>query len=594
MVALSKRRKPQDISYDTETTGLSRYHGKKIFGWSTCNVEGDIGVLRCDKGRRLKNVPKLRKFWQDNSITKVMHNAKFDLGMTEDLLKCQLAETAPFHDTMIMSHLLQNDRMNHQLKHLAWVLAGITNNDEKEVKAIVKEGGDYSMVPEPVMDTYQRLDAERTQLLHMFFYPRIQANPKLLECYQNELELVATTLRMEERGVMLNVAKASQMREDLLDKKEDALDRLEAEVGLNINPNSSKQLQWLLFDKLGMPVLATSPKSGQPKTDKFVLAELAETYPDNVVLDCIMQYRSWSKGAEAMQGYLTLADMDAIIHPNIKQNGCTTGRESCSNPNLQNVQKDRGLFNPYPVPERKVFRPRPGFVHIHIDYSGIEMRLLIHYSHDENMIKEMNSARKDPHILAAELFYGTRWRKATKKQRKELRDATKNANFSIPYGSSWQKVCKILGLDPATGKRRFELYKETFPDLVGMNKRLAREGRENGFIVTEFGRQLQVPRNKGYVATNYIIQGTAAGILKRAQNRTWKYLKEATGGEVRPLLPIHDEIVFEYPRNRLQDLRDILPRVRELMIDFPQFSVPLDVSIEIATIDWSKKKEFKL
>ena len=222
------------------------------------------------------------------------------------------------------------------------------------------------------------------------------------------------------------------------------------------------------------------------------------------------------------------------------------------------------------------------------------MRLLVDASGEESLVQVMRDGG-DVHEPAAVVFYGNRYRDATDpKVKKTLRGAAKNANFATPYGGSGAKVATTLGLPIREGLQRFDAYKRAFPKLVNLGRVIGRRVREDGYIETTFGRRLYVPRNKPYIGTNYQIQGTAAGILKRAQVRVERVLDEMTGGEAQILLPIHDEVVIEFPRAQLGEAIHVMRRVREVMIDFPQFSVPLDVDFEITTLDWEHKSPFSL
>jgi DNA polymerase-1 len=522
-----------------------------------------------------------------------MHNAKFDLLATENCLNQKVAESILIHDTSIQSHLLQNNHPNHALKQLAWELAGYPRDDEQAVKDVVKDGGDYSHVPEFLMNAYQKGDAERTMLLHLFFYPKILANSRWLEIYEMEMELIKVTLRMEQRGVMINTKRTIQLITRLEQQANQTLDRIEVFAGERINPNSPNQVKWLLYKKAKLPILKLTKKAKDPSTDKETLALLRERHPHEI-LNLIQQFRSWDKGATTLQKYLTLMDSDCIIHPTIKTCGTdeenskapATGRESCKNPNLQNVSKKAALLNPYPIPARECFRPRPGFVNFHIDYSGIELRLAVHYCQEPELVEAINK-NMDVHYMAAETFYGG-------KPTKIMRDGAKNQNFAIIYGASADTVARGLGLSKEKGGQAYARYRKRWPKLVSLNYKIGHAIKRDGYIDTAFGRRLHLPRDKGYMGTNYLIQGTAAGIIKRAQNRVHNYCTKNWSSTLGILLPIHDELIIEYPRDLLQDVPEILGKVRELMIDFPQFSVPLEVDIEVATSSWAETKPFSI
>lgn len=586
----------ESISYDTETTGLDLHRGKRMFSYSTCSEKGDIGIYRLDgpQVRQIKSQQFLDKIWADGArkLPKVMHNAKFDITATEYRLNKELVEDHAFHDTIAQSHILQNHHPTHRLKDLGWEICNIPKDDEEAVKEVVKEGGDYSMVPEELMDEYQYRDAERTMLLHLILYPKIKANPKYLEIYNMELDLIKTTLRMEERGVMLNFKKCRELVRQLEYDVDQVLNQIERYAGVRINPNKPAEKEWLLFEKAALPILERTKKLKKPKTTKEVFAKLYLLHP-HPILAMILKYDSWSRGITTLQSYQELADADGILHPNIKTTGARNSRESCSNPNLQNVAKEGVLLNPYPIPARRVFQPRPGFVNFHIDFSGIEFRLGVFFSREPLLMKMILNG-EDGHAFAASTFYRDRFKKSQGSRKKTLRNAAKNGNFLILYSGSFKALSKTLGLELKEAKRAFTDYAQAVPRYCNLNKEVMEEVRETGRVTTAFGRTLHIPRNQAYKGCNYLVSGTAAGVLKRAQNRVHKYLQEATGGEAKILLPIHDEIVIEYPRNMLGEAKHIFRRVRELMIDFPEFDIPLEVDVEVATVNWADKVEFDL
>jgi len=532
----------------------------------------------------VRNLQRLRQLWDNRDFVPVMHNAKFDLTATEYALGRSLS-ARPFHDTILQAHILINHHPSHRLKQLAWELANVPVDDEKKVRQFCKDGGNYSMVPEELMQLYQERDAERTMLLHLFFMPKILARREWREIYAMEIDLVRTTMQMERRGMMLCRKACTKLIARLEARVDSVLDEIEAFAGERLNPDKPTHLFRLLFDYAGLPILART-KTKLPCTNKATLAQLREAHP-HPAIEMLVKYRSWSRGITMLRSYMNLADGNDIIYPNIRTCGAITGRESSSNPNLQNVAKSEVLLNPYPVPARLAFRPRPGYVNFHLDYSGQEMRLLVHYSGEPVLIDALRKG-EDVHGPGGRIFYVDSY-DPTGPQR----GAVKNCNFAISYGAGLTKVATVLGLSLAVAAPRYKLYKATFPRLVGLAPLVANTVRQLGYVETYFGRRLHVPRSKAYMGTNYLIQGTGAGITKRAQNRVRRYLNKATGGEAQILLPIHDEIVLEYPRKRLADARHVLRHIVELMEAF-DLRVPLAVDVNVATADWEHKQVFDI
>ncbi|MBW7990002.1 MAG: hypothetical protein FVQ84_08315 [Planctomycetes bacterium] len=572
------------LSYDTETTGLYTWRGHKIFSYSVCNPVGKSTVHRLDGPweRERHNIKYLENIWSDKSLAKIMHNAKFDINMTENCLGRDLSDHK-FHDTWLQACILQNHHPSNDLKSLGYELAGISVEDEDAVKPFLSYPRGYQDCPEYLMDRYQHIDAERAMLLHLFFHPKILENKNFVEIYKMERDLVLATMRMERRGIMLNKSVSVKMALEIqIDCNKLKLD-FEAATGQRGIITSPKKLSWYLYKKMNYPSLKKT-KEGD-SVDKNTLMQLQEIVNDPCI-EMILKHRSWQHGISMLNSYLELADGQGIIHPNIKTCGPDTAREACSKPNLQNVTKAGVLLNPYAISARKAFRPRPGYVNFHLDYSGIEMRILVHYSGEKYLINIIRN-KGDVHVPATEIFYCDRMPWGSDFQ--TLRGAAKNANFAIPYGSGAPKLAKILNITLEQAHQRYTIYKCKFLRLCGLIDTIGREVGEQGYVLTIFGRRLYVA--KPHAGVNYKVQGSAAGIIKRAQVRVARFLQETTGDEVQILLPIHDEIIIECSRKRLRDFYEILPKIISLMVDFPQLSVPLEVDIKVTTTNWDDKKK---
>jgi DNA polymerase-1 len=579
------------IALDTETSGLNLLAGKELFSFSEANEDGESQVFRLDTSEvaRLQNLQRLSKNFKTH--TPIMHNAGFDLRASERILNEDLAFKVSFHDTSIQSHILRNNHPSHRLKDLAYELAGFPKDDERKIKQFLKgKDPDYSKVPESIMTPYQHNDAQRTMLLHLFFYPKILANKKWLSEYEMELALVPVNMRIEEAGVCIDPKEIQLIIMENQTKMDLALDNLESFTGERINPDKTEHVKRLLFDYLKYPILKEHiTPTGAPSTDKETIADLKliNTHP---ILEELLKYRAYAHGKRILKSYLRLADNDNKIHPSIHTNGAATSRESSSNPNLQNIEKEGVLLNPYPTPARRCFVPEPEHVLFFIDYAGIEMRLLVFYSREPSLLKICRSGG-DMHEPASIVFYGDRFKNADKLLKKSLRGAAKNMNFAIPYDAGWLVVAVGLGLSKEEGYKVYQLYRREFPKLSGLNRIITKEVRERGYIDTTFGRRLYIPEEEAFTGTNYLIQGTAAGIMKRAQPRVYDYLR---GSDVKIIMPIHDELVLQWPRRLLAEARPMLNEIRERMIDFPEFDLPLEVEVQYSTINWAMKKEFKL
>jgi len=577
-------------SFDTETTSLDIYRGARVFSYSICDTDGQTGVMRLDhKDKFKRDVARwsLHDVVNKNDSMLAIHNAIFDIGACRQS-GIPFQDGRAIADTMVMSHILRSNARSHALDELAWELGGYEKGLDKEVNKIAKKVGGYKYVPKHIMEKYQRLDAERCMALYLTLWPRIQAERAHLENYKVELDMIWTTLRMVERGVLLKQDRVLDLLSWLDEELEMAVKELEHIAGRYINPDSPPQIAKLLYKEIGLPIIKRTD-TGLPSTEKEVLFELHAAH-QHPVLHCIAKFRSYSGARKSLLNYLGYVDENSVIHPNIRPTGAKTGRQSISQPALMGVSKEAVLLNPYPVPSRQCFGPRPGNVWFCIDYKGIQALLLVGRSGDEEGIKIFKSGRS-MHDVAASIFYGNRYKNQKDPvKKKQLYNSAKNANFAKPFGAGMTKMLRTLGL-PKTKASRVKAYEARFPRYCGLNRVLRDEVKESGYITTTHGRQLYMPKKDAYMGANYFAQGEEACIMKRAEIRVDNYLEGATGGEAGLVFPIHDEIVIEYPRKMLPDAPEVIGQVCKLMTDFPEINVPLGVDVKVATVDWSKTEE---
>jgi DNA polymerase-1 len=581
------------LAYDIEGTGLRRHHGAQMFAYATCDWHGETIVARLSDdetpGGREYAMKYLRELWSPQGATrfaKICHNAPYDVPLSGDYLSMSLEKQQQheIHETMALCHIFDNQRYSYALDNVAWDLFGYSKDQDGGVTPYLDKDYGYLNCPAWLMTPYQVADVERTMLIFRHYYPKLQENG-WDEIYQMECDLLWPTVSMEQRGLMLSHSRTEDMIVWCETETERALEDYQALGGVSTTPQG-KDVARVIERVVGVK-LTEQTKSGAPSTNKDVMFRLREDTNNHPLIDAILRYRAYKRGIAILEGYLDLADDDGIIHPEIFRYGTRTGRESCSRPNLQNVSKERSLRAAYTIPARRCFMPKPGYVNFHIDYAGIEARLLAHYSDDPNLIGIFTEGDGDFHTAFAQEIYGATWDSANKTQRKTLRDAAKNGDFGLGYGAGIAKFAKTVGLTKAEGEAAHRRVSARFPSYVTMSTRFGSDVRHDGCVRTAFNRRLLMPRNKPYAGTNYVVQGTAAGILKRAQIRVHKYLQDATGGEAALILPIHDELVIEWPRKRLSEAKACLREIRELMIDFPQFSVPMEIEVEISTRDWA-------
>jgi DNA polymerase-1 len=581
------------IAYDTETSGTKRHKGAYMFFFTSTDWDGESEAHRVlsQENDVVRDGDKyLRWLWSDENkdLPKVMHNARFDIGMTEDYLGRSLYGHE-IHETMALGHLFMNTHPTLGLKPLGHELFGFPLDQDVTRKYLNDERGMLDC-PDWLLEPYGIADTERTMLLYRLFHPKLKEMGFESE-YEMERELVWTTKAIEERGMQISVKRCEELRDECYRKEQEALEDWYSVTRDRHKPTDGI-LRHILYKKLGLPVIKKTKNAGLPSVDADTLKQLEEK-TKHPIFDIILRRRAYHTGAVHAESYIRHADADGVIHPSIHPYGADTGRETCKDPNLQNVSKDTTRKARYPIRARRCFRPRPGYVNFHLDYSGIEWRLAVNESGDPELVRAIN-AGEDPHAVAAAIFYAGKWRRAQSDTvaRKSLRDAAKSGNYCKMYGGGDPKLAATVGVPLDKIVPRSAEYNRRFPKLATLASRIITEARNNGYITTPFGRRLYVPQP--HAALNYYIQGTAASILKRAQNRVHRYLEDATGGEAGICLPIHDEIIVEWPRKRLRDAGDCLREIRALMIDFPEFDVPMDVDCKRTTADWSRPAKVKI
>lgn len=601
---LTKYRKVKKItSFDVETTGLSPWdEATEIFSYCIGDYDtGEVEVCRmddCSKRRRRYYLDKLRDYFLDTSVAKIAHRYKFEYAM---LNKHQivLPEDTIWHDTLLMSQLLNNRSRRHALDWVSWELGGYPRDLDIAVKKQGDDRGGYRHVDKPLMYDYQIADGERPLLLFDTFKDDLENDEKLYLDYLNEIELVKTTYRLESYGIRLHWGESNKLityLEDELEKTQEAATRFLGEV---VNLNSSQQVQRLLFKRFRYPVIIYNEETGEPSTDKNVLNALKERY-DNPIFDLILKTRSYSNGLAHLRSYQAFADKNGIIRPNINTNDARTGRQTSDHPNMQNVEKDKaGEGNPFPVPARQVFWPKPGHVLFLVDYAGIELRLIIEAGQSYTMMKILRDGG-NPHVVACKIFDfpGCPHRGSggitCDKSCGLLYNYAKNSHFCLCYGGGLTKFAATAHLKNNEAKKGYNAYGDAFPELAYLTTTIAQRVRETGYVETPFGRKLRLPRDKAYVGLNYMIQGTAAGVLKRAQVNVDRYLQKEWDDKVRMLLPIHDEIIISVPRTLLSEKDEILRNVSRIMVDMPEINVPLAVEWKKTTSSWARAKGYEV
>ena len=388
-----------------------------------------------------------------------------------------------------------------------------------------------------------------------------------------EMPLVFTLFKMEQNGVKVEGEALRVYGEQLGGK----ITELEKEIyelaGEEFNINSPKQLGVVLFEHLGLPN-GKKTKTGY-STAADVLDKLAPDYP---VVSKILEYRQLSKlkstYADGLAVYIR--EEDQRIHGKFNQTITATGRISSTEPNLQNIPVRMELGRLI----RKVFVPEDGYVFVDADYSQIELRVLAHCSGDKELIQAYREARDIHRITASQVFH-TPFDEVTDLQRRN----TKAVNFGIVYGISSFGLSQDLSITRKEAAEYIERYFETYPGIKTFLDDTVAHAKEQGYVVTLFGRRRPVPelsssnfmqRQFGErVAMNSPIQGTAADIIKIAMIAVDKELTKRKM-KSRLVLQVHDELLVEAWKEELEEVQAIL---KECMENAATLDVPLDIDM---------------
>jgi DNA polymerase-1 len=435
----------------------------------------------------------------------------------------------------------------------------------------------FNQVPLEEAVPYAAEDAEVTLCLHRALWPRLEAEPALRHVYEEiEIPLVPVLSRMERFGVKVDAERLRAQSRELAGKMAAIEEQAHREAGQPFNLGSPKQLQEILYDKLGLPVTRKTP-TGQPSTAEEVLAELADQYP---LPRLILAHRSLAKLKSTYTDKLPeqINPATGRIHTSYHQAVAATGRLSSSDPNLQNIpirtEEGRRI--------REAFVAESGYRLLSADYSQIELRIMAHLSGDQGLLEAFAEGLDIHRATAAEVF-ALPPEDVTDLQRR----SAKAINFGLIYGMSAYGLARQLGIPREDAQRYIDRYFERYPGVRVFMEETRRRAREQGYVETVFGRRLYIPeinarngQRRQYAertAINAPMQGTAADIIKRAMIRVDTWLRDS-GIDARMIMQVHDELVFEVAPDQLEALQ---AQVSSLMTSAADLKVPLEVETGI-------------
>ena len=486
----------------------------------------------------------------------VLTQAGFDIG-------CQL------QDTMLISYVLNATGSRHDMDTLALKHLNHQTIKFEEVCGKGKKQILFSQVGLEAARDYACEDADITLRLFEVLKPQLDAVPELAQLYSTlEMPLVEILARLEKVGTLIDPESLHRQSEQLGVRLAEIEAEAHAMAGEEFNLASTKQLQQILFEKLQLPVLKKTPK-GAPSTNEEVLQELALSYPLPALL---MEHRTLSK----LKGTYTdklpdAADDQGRIHTSLHQAVTATGRLSSSDPNLQNI--------PIRTPEgrrvRAAFVAPAGHQLVAADYSQVELRVMAHFSQDASMIQAFVEDQDIHSATAAEVFG---------EANDETRRNAKAINFGLIYGMSAFGLARNLGIARGEAQQYIDTYFARYPGVLSFMDQAKADAASKGYVETLMGRRLYLPDIQGRdpmrkraaerVAINAPVQGSAADLIKAAMLRVQELI-DSQFPEVRMLLQVHDELLFEVPDAQVDAFSAALVPVMEQS----DLSVPLKVEV---------------
>ncbi|CAH6890443.1 DNA polymerase I [Vibrio chagasii] len=573
---LEKLKAAEVFAFDTETDSLD-YMVANLVGLSFATEEGVAAYVPVahdylDAPQQLDRdwvLEQLKPILEDDAQAKVGQNLKYDMSV---LARYGIEMKGIKHDTMLASYVFNSVGGKHDMDSLALRFLQHSCISFEQIAGKGKKQLTFNQIELGEASPYAAEDADVTLRLHNRLMENIEQDEKLKAIYEEiEVPLIPVMSRIERTGVfvddMLLGAQSQEIAVRLDELEQKAYEIAEQEF----NMNSPKQLQAILFEKMGLPVIKKTP-SGSPSTNEEVLQELALDYP---LPKLIIEYRGLAKLKSTYTDKLPkmINAETGRVHTSYHQAVTATGRLSSTDPNLQNIP----IRNEEGRRIRQAFVAQHGWKILAVDYSQIELRIMAHLSGDKALLEAFQQG-KDIHAATAAEIIGVNIEDVTSEQRRRA----KAVNFGLIYGMSAFGLAKQLGIPRGEAQHYMDTYFERYPGVMQYMEDTRSAASEQGFVETIYGRRLHLPeiqsrngmRRKAAerAAINAPMQGTAADIIKKAMLLVDEWIQAEGDGRVKLLMQVHDELVFEVEESSLAEIES---KVQELMESAAELEVPL-------------------
>ncbi len=575
------------FAFDTETTDLDAMQAD-IVGLSFAVESGKAAYIplahdypgapaQLDRGQVLQQ---MKPLLENEAIKKIGQNLKYDIKV---LANYDICLKGIEHDTMLESYVLDSTSSRHDMDTLAMKHLGHKTIHFEDIAGKGRKQLKFNDIALEQAGPYAAEDADITLRLHQRLWPALEKHEKLVSIYREiEIPLLSILAKVERNGVRIDAGMLKRQSSELALGIVDLERQVHETAGQEFNLGSPAQLQDVLFNKLGLPVIKKTPK-GQPSTAEAVLQELAADFD---LPRLILEYRSMSKLRSTYTDKLPqmINPRTGRVHTSYHQAVAATGRLSSSDPNLQNIpvrsKEGRRI--------RQAFVADDGFRMLSADYSQVELRIMAHLSGDEGLLKAFSEGA-DIHKATASEVFATALDEVSTDQRR----SAKAINFGLIYGMSAFGLSQQLKIERAEAQEYIDLYFERYPGVKTYMEETRKLAHEQGFVETVYGRRLYLPEiNSGNgmrrqyaerTAINAPMQGTAADLIKMAMLSVDEWIEDEAPG-VRMIMQVHDELVFEVPDDQVDYVSE---KVRELMAGVAELHVPLLVDVGVGA-NWDE------
>ncbi len=572
-----------EVAVDTETNSLDP-HQAELVGISLSSKIGKacyipIGHNSSKCIAKDIVIKRLKKLLEDPSVKKIGQNIKFDFIV---LFKNGITMSA-MEDTMLMSYVLDAGKNRHNMDTISELHLGHKTITFKEIVGTGKKEINFSEVEVDKAKDYAAEDADVTLRLYRKFLKNLKSE-KLINIYEMfEKPLIKILAFMEIEGVEID----SKFLKSLSQKFEKNIQKLEKEIfkvsKKEFNIGSPKQLGEIIYNDLKIAGLKKTKKGGFA-TSASVLEDLA--FKGNKFPSLILDWRQLSKLKNTYSDALPehVNPKTKRVHTSFLLAATTTGRLASSDPNLQNIP----IKSEDGKDIRKAFKAKKDHLLISADYNQIEMRILADLA-DVAELKKAFKNNEDIHSLTASQIFNIDIKKVNQDHRRKA----KAINFGIIYGISQYGLAKQINVSNYEAEEFLNSYFRKFPEIKIYMDDTIKFCRKSGYVNNIFGRRshfngindknFNVRNFQERAAINAPIQGSASELMRLAMIRLDEKLKEQKNLKTKMLLQIHDELIFEVPKN---SEKNIIKIIKEEMTsvaksDQHSFTIPLTVDVNI-------------